>query len=145
MFQLVSISGKNRGATWTVDGSGLVLGRDPECDVVLADLIASRRHCRIVLVGGEVQLEDLKSRNPVLVNGVPSRDCALRDGDEIAIGRERFFLAAVSRKEAESDEKAGLLDTASWSQVEPVSVPIDATTPPVNDRPRTIQDLVMLH
>ena len=49
VFKLVSISGKNRGATWVLSGTELVLGRDTSCDIVLADPTTSRRHCRIVI------------------------------------------------------------------------------------------------
>lgn len=46
-----------------------VLGRSPDCDVVLADKRISSRHLRIILKDGEVWLEDLDSMNGSFVDG----------------------------------------------------------------------------
>ena len=63
-----------------------LLGRHPECDVVLDQGAVSRQHAQILLVDGEYFIEDLKSRNGTLVNGqlVEGRQ-ALPDGDELKI------------------------------------------------------------
>lgn len=59
----------------TGDGEGLsarpevVLGRGLECDVVIKDTKASRRHCRLIREDGGYVLEDLESRNGTFVEG----------------------------------------------------------------------------
>jgi len=46
-----------------------VLGRLPECDIVLDVGAISRQHARITRVGSDYYVEDLKSRNGTFVNG----------------------------------------------------------------------------
>lgn len=73
------------GRTYPVR-DGLILGRVAGCDVVLADGKASRRHAKIVVEAGVVELEDLGSSNGTLLNGKPVTRRVLRDRDEIQIG-----------------------------------------------------------
>lgn len=65
----------------------LVLGRLPECDVVLADPGASRRHAQIRREGENFTLTDLGSTNGTLVNEEPVTEWILEQGDRITIGR----------------------------------------------------------
>ena len=66
---------------------GLVLGRVAECDLVIDDGKASRRHARIHVEAGVVEVEDLGSSNGTLLNGKPVTRRVLRSGDEIQIGK----------------------------------------------------------
>ncbi len=53
-------------------GESLVVGRSPEVDVRVLDLVASRKHCQLKLAGdGCVWIEDLGSRSGTIVNGTP--------------------------------------------------------------------------
>ena len=52
-----------------VQGEALVLGAGPRVDVRVPDPAVSARHCRLTLVGGEIDVLDLGSRNGVLVAG----------------------------------------------------------------------------
>lgn len=65
---------------------GLTMGRVAGCDIVIDDTKASRRHARIVVQGGVVEIEDLGSSNGTLLNGKPVQRRVVRDGDEIRIG-----------------------------------------------------------
>jgi pSer/pThr/pTyr-binding forkhead associated (FHA) protein len=64
-----------------------VMGRDKGCDIVLDDKQASRQHARVFSDGRQFYVEDLASRNGVLVNGgkIQGR-YPIQDGDEIRIG-----------------------------------------------------------
>jgi len=64
----------------------VIVGRLPECDVVVADPGASRRHARIHTDAGEWILTDLGSTNGTLVNDESVGEHVLRDGDRITIG-----------------------------------------------------------
>jgi hypothetical protein len=64
----------------------VTIGRLPECDVVLADPGASRRHASVRAEGGEFLLTDLGSTNGTYVNDEPVRERWLADGDRITIG-----------------------------------------------------------
>jgi hypothetical protein len=82
------------GRRFSVDDRPLVIGRLPECDVVLNDPNVSRRHAEIVLQGGEAVLRDLGSTNGCKVNGAHVSSVVLADGDEIIIGATRMAFEA---------------------------------------------------
>lgn len=51
-------------------GSGVLLGRDKSCDLVIEDQYISRKHCRIRYYKGNLQINDLGSTNNVFMDGV---------------------------------------------------------------------------
>jgi DNA-binding winged helix-turn-helix (wHTH) protein len=64
-----------------------LLGRGPDCDVLIEAPGVSRSHARIVVAGSSTTIADLGSRNGTYVNRKRiSGPSLLRDGDEIAIG-----------------------------------------------------------
>lgn len=64
----------------------VVIGRHPECDVVIDEVSVSRRHAQIVKESGSYYVEDLKSRNGTMVNNNEiHRKTKLYDGSEIRI------------------------------------------------------------
>jgi len=69
-----------------LESEPLTIGRLPECSIVLNDPNVSRRHAELQRRGGEVVVVDLQSTNGTRVNGVPIRERALADGDEITVG-----------------------------------------------------------
>ncbi|HEY4222802.1 MAG TPA: FHA domain-containing protein [Myxococcota bacterium] len=77
-----------------LDRSETVIGRDPRCDIVLAEESASRRHARIARnAGGYFELTDLGSRNGVLVDDERIDRMTLLDGDAFTIGETVFTIA----------------------------------------------------
>src|SRR5262245_19203056 len=64
----------------------IVLGRHPECDIVLDVGAVSRQHAQIRRINGEYFIEDLHSRNGTLLNdaqvNTPTR---LQPGDRLKI------------------------------------------------------------
>ena len=72
----------------------LVIGRLPECDVVLADPNVSRRHAELRRDGSTVILVDLGSTNGTRVNGANVKRRQLSDGDEISIGSSSLRFEA---------------------------------------------------
>jgi serine/threonine protein kinase len=73
-------------------GATTLVGRAPECDVVLTSLAVSKRHCRIHRAKGQVILEDLKSSNGTWMNGHRVKRCRLADGARLEIGGHRFVV-----------------------------------------------------
>lgn len=65
---------------------GMILGRVAGCDIVVQDSKASRRHAKVIVDAGVVEIEDLGSSNGTLLNGKPVTRRVLRDGDEVQIG-----------------------------------------------------------
>ena len=70
-----------------LQGGRVVVGRLSSCDIVLPDVNVSREHAAFVSEGDGWAIEDLKSTNGTLVNGVPlGQMTRLRDGDVIGVG-----------------------------------------------------------
>jgi hypothetical protein len=74
------------GERVTVGADPVVIGRLPECAVVLGDPNVSRRHAEVRHVGDAVVVTDLGSTNGTKVNGTPIREQHLASGDEITVG-----------------------------------------------------------
>ena len=66
-----------------------VIGRSGDCDLILDDPLASRRHARIAVREGSATLEDMGSRNGLYLNGVRvDRAEPLHDGDRIRLAEQ---------------------------------------------------------
>jgi hypothetical protein len=76
------------GSTRTVrvGGGTVTIGRLPECEVVIHDPGASRRHAQLREQQGVWTLTDLGSTNGTQLNGQTVQQRALADGDRITIG-----------------------------------------------------------
>lgn len=74
----------------------LVIGRDADCGLTLANPRVSRQHCEIMLLHGVAWLSDLGSTNGTRLNGnlVANVPVPLRDGDLIEIGGEAMVFVA---------------------------------------------------
>ncbi len=64
----------------------VVIGRSPECGIVLSDQNVSRRHAQVKRLGDQVIVTDMGSTNGTRVNGVAVREQHLASGDEITVG-----------------------------------------------------------
>jgi sigma-B regulation protein RsbU (phosphoserine phosphatase) len=86
MAVLEFLNGERVGDRLSVMGSQAVLGRHPECDIVLNEGAISRQHAKLSLRSGEYFIEDLQSRNGTIVNGeLVETAQQLHDGDELKI------------------------------------------------------------
>jgi hypothetical protein len=74
------------GQRYPLGDEPMIIGRLPECTVVLSDPNVSRRHAELRRVGDAVVLTDLGSTNGTRVNGVAVREQHLASGDEITVG-----------------------------------------------------------
>ncbi len=86
MATLQIIDGPGLGQQFRLAPGEAVIGRLPECDVVLDSRAVSRRHARIFFDRGQFYLEDLQSRNGTFLNGQRVEGAqALKDRDVIDI------------------------------------------------------------
>jgi pSer/pThr/pTyr-binding forkhead associated (FHA) protein len=115
---LTIVAGEERGRTVRVAGPDFVLGRDADCQLVLADARVSRHHARFeVAADGRVTLRNLASRNGTWVDGRRIEDAvALVGGEEIAVGRTRLRASARAPDAGE----AGQSETVMGVPVGPV-------------------------
>lgn len=95
---------------WILEGEGIsfrldregeyIVGRDPECDLLLSDATVSRKHAAIRFQQNDLRVEDLGSTNGTMVNGRRIEGGAsLQDGDVIHFGRLtiRVYRKGASR------------------------------------------------
>jgi hypothetical protein len=80
------------GRRVSIGSDPLVIGRLPECGVVLQDSNVSRRHAELRRIGEGVVLTDLGSTNGTRVNGTTIREQILTSGDEVSVGSTRLIF-----------------------------------------------------
>src|SRR5262245_57998126 len=81
----------------------LQIGRDADSDIQIESVSASRRHAKLVLVGGKAHIADLDSYNGTMVNGERIKSsCSLASGDVIAIAKTLLVLRVASPAQAQS-------------------------------------------
>lgn len=68
------------------------IGRAPGNDVVIDNLAVSSNHAKLVLEDGKFLVEDLNSLNGTFLNGQRIRKSALKDGDEVLIGKHTLVF-----------------------------------------------------
>ena len=93
---LIGVQGLVAGGTFALTTGDVLVGRDGDNDIVLAENMVSRRHARLRRdAQGRFVLTDLGSANGVHVNGMRVARAYLAAGDEIKIGDNffRFHLA----------------------------------------------------
>lgn len=96
------------------------IGRSSDCQLSLDDPLVSRRHAVLVVRADTVEVEDLGSRNGVLVNGVRvEKPTRLVDGDVLTVGQQQLTIAGAkagpappsSRRSAPSQGMPRVADT----------------------------------
>jgi pSer/pThr/pTyr-binding forkhead associated (FHA) protein len=72
----------------------VVIGRGTECDVLIKDPKASRKHCQLTRKEDGFLLEDLSSKNGTYVNGVRiTEPVILKQNETFKIGETIFYLS----------------------------------------------------
>jgi DNA-binding response OmpR family regulator len=94
---------------WAIEDE-LVIGRDPACDISLADRQVSRRHAVIRRADSGYFVTDEKSKNGTWVNGTEVRgETLLSDGDEISVAaRVKLYFVDVEATAPLTFEDRGL-------------------------------------
>ncbi len=125
-----------------IDRAVVLIGRSPECDVVLdVSSKISRMHCALVQVDTQYYIRDLGSLNGVTVAGQRvEKDAKLTNGTEVQIGDVKFLFlenvmpAAKTSKALPAkgnpvfiDETVEVLDAEEVEVVEPATAPRSAS------------------
>ena len=86
-----------------------LIGRAPDCDISVRDILLSRHHCKIQLDGTRWILIDLSSKNGTFVNEQPVTRHELQDGDSFTIGQTvvSFRGAQLGYKPADEGKPVG--------------------------------------
>ncbi len=101
------MAGPLAGRLYKLDRDVMVIGRSPECDLVLEPKSVSRRHAVILRVGSSYEIKDLESTRGTFVDGRRIKQSAvLRDGETVRIGELLlgFSSRAVKIQEDDGDQ-----------------------------------------
>lgn len=121
-MMLIIQQGPDAGRKLRLERGLLTIGRGGECDLVLQETRASRRHAELRRQGDQWLIVDLESTNGTAVGDVrlqPQMAHPLLPGTPVSIGDTRFVL------QEEPQDRLGSLD--DWSQEEWV---VDVTPAP---------------
>jgi signal transduction histidine kinase/pSer/pThr/pTyr-binding forkhead associated (FHA) protein len=88
------------GLIFPLSQETVCIGRDPSNEIVINDLLVSRKHARILSMDQGLVIEDLGSVNGTRVNDLSVSRQTLKAGDEIALGTTvlQVMPAAVPEK-----------------------------------------------
>ena len=90
--QLIVAAGNRTGQVIPVAGEKFIIGRAADCHLQPSSELISRYHCAI-LVGNDVVVRDLGSRNGVRLNGEKiSAEKQLTNGDKLVVGPLEFYI-----------------------------------------------------
>ena len=84
------LSGFYEGLEVALDRDRLVVGRGRKADLALAEATISRAHAALGFDPSGFFVEDLGSTNGTMVNGAPVEKQALKNDDEIQMGKLRI-------------------------------------------------------
>ena len=111
MSFLVVESGPETGKRYELSDNRLVIGRHPDCNIVLEYSSVSRYHAQVVREQSQYFLEDLKSRNKTFLNDEPVETRRpLKSGDEVRVCEISFRFH--EKETSDRDESPFLLDAS---------------------------------
>ena len=86
----------------------ITVGRSPDCDVSLHDILLSRRHCRLSPTEHGWVVVDLGSKNGTILDGQKVTSHLLRDGESFRAGRcvVRFRAGELAPAEERKEKLA---------------------------------------
>lgn len=96
MFYLTANNGPAAGQRYDLTDSRYIMGRHPDCDIVIEVGAVSRNHCQVVRDGNAYFLEDMGSRNGTFLNDEPNKiegRRQLRHGDQVRVCEVTFTFA----------------------------------------------------
>jgi predicted component of type VI protein secretion system len=94
-----------------------VIGRSSRCQLSIDDPLISRQHAVLTVTQGRASIEDLSSRNGVLVNGKKiDGPTALHDGDSITVGGQLMTIHGVEAPDVVRARRSEMqtMQTATW-------------------------------
>lgn len=126
-FQLIMRSGPTPGASFTLEGDQLTIGRDATNEIVINDAEISRRHARLTFQGGKYVLEDLGSTNGTFVNGQRlAGPRVLKAGEVVQFGEQIMLVFEVTTMDA----GATMVSPRASAAVPSVPRPLTPLPPP---------------
>ncbi|WP_339731262.1 FHA domain-containing protein [uncultured Gimesia sp.] len=112
----------NQGRPIVLDKAIILVGRHPDCDIVITDSPKiSRKHCCLAIVNDRPVVRDLGSMNGVFLNGKQiDQQAWLKLNDELKIGNVAYHLQNIG---ADSQKKPDSADNAPAGDDAPTKAP----------------------
>ena len=130
VLQIVNPTGPSD--QYPLQGDRAIMGRHPDCDLVLESASVSRQHAQILRENNQYYVEDLHSRNGTFVNGqLISGRKLLQDGDRLKICdlSFTFYTDQPSDRMPMGDNSAlALMDDESASAASSIMSKLDVTS-----------------
>lgn len=103
------------------DASEVVVGRGTDCDFQINDANISRRHAVIRRDWNDITIEDLGSKNGVVINDKRiNKTASLRDADEILLGAVKLtFIDPSAKYIGKLDDIPAFANEATRGEVDP--------------------------
>lgn len=103
------ISGKYQGGEFPLEEDReIVVGRSSDLDMVLVEEMVSRKHARMLLRDGRLEIEDLGSTNGTFVNGEKISKTTVGRGDRILIGSNILRVVSTSSEHSAASRSSEL-------------------------------------
>lgn len=104
------------------------IGRTPDNDIVINDVLASRRHAQLTAGGQGLFIEDLGSVNGTFVNGHRIHRQPLNENDVVTIGNSDLVVSGGSLVRGQAQAKVG-----GGLQLDGIGLTVDAGKKLLND------------
>jgi len=127
-FQLIMRQGPTPGATFTLEGDQLNIGRESSNEITINDAEVSRRHARLTFQGGKYVLEDLGSTNGTFVNGQRlAGPRVLKAGEVVSFGEQIVLVFEVT-----ANDPGATMVSPRAAAVPSISRPVSPPPPPAD-------------
>ena len=118
--------------TIKINGGMLLVGRSPECDVIVDSRKISRRHCCLALLKERLYVRDLGRTNGCWKEGERDDDFSVKEGEEFSIGDANYrfqwehssdvvVVASSKRRDSEREHAPHTLPEGSSGRASPES------------------------
>ena len=104
MYRLIILTGPSAGLRVTIESNPMVIGRDPDCAIRVADEEVAKKHAVLEHKPEGVYIRDLGSMNRILVNQHEVHETRLKHGDTIELGFTRFLVQAIVQADVTDEE-----------------------------------------
>jgi ABC-type multidrug transport system ATPase subunit len=135
MSALISRVGYNPTTVTPLQAGNLRIGRSPDNDLVVDDLMVSRYHAELrKMPAGGYEITDLGSHNGTYVNGSRISSQALADSDIVGIGHSTFKLAGSGLRQFVDDGEVTVVAQELVVMLAGGKVLLDRVTFPVPEK-----------
>ncbi len=130
--------GGDRSRRYVLANGETLIGRRPDCRIVLDAPSISARHARLFTVDGHAVIHGLDEARPVYVNGEPVKRRVLAAGDEIELGPYRFRYTDGRNAATVEPEPEAIYEAAHETDPGPLetgpAAPPEQPDPVIGDR-----------